>query len=62
MMLGEYDFMDKCWMYEELMWMFFIMYYLKLLKVKGCFDFLINNMDFVFILIELVGGIIFDYM
>lgn len=62
MMLGEHDYMDKRWMYEESMRMPFIMHYPKRLKGKAKSDLLINNTDFAPTLIELAGGTVPDYM
>ncbi len=55
-MLGEHDFMDKRWMYEESMRMPFIVYYPKAMKSGFRSDLLINNTDFAPTMIELAGG------
>ncbi|MGQ1784854.1 sulfatase family protein [Saccharicrinis sp. GN24d3] len=62
MMLGEHDFQDKRWMYEESMRMPFIMYYPKKIKAGGKTDLLVNNTDFAPTLIDLVGGKVPKYM
>lgn len=62
MMLGEHDFMDKRWMYDESMRMPFIMHYPKGIPQNGKSDLLINNTDFAPTLIELAGGTSPDYM
>jgi len=66
MMLGEHDYMDKRWMYEESMRMPFLMHYPKTMMekktVKGQSDLLINNTDFAPTLIQLAGGQTPDYM
>lgn len=67
MMLGEHDYMDKRWMYEESMRMPFLMHYPKEVNGKklvqgSTSDLLINNTDFAPTLIELAGGKVPDYM
>ncbi|WP_109829363.1 sulfatase family protein [Reichenbachiella versicolor] len=62
MMLGEHDFQDKRWMYEESMRMPFIMHYPELIKPRQITDLLINNTDFAPTLIELAGGKAPEYM
>lgn len=62
MMLGEHDYMDKRWMYEESMRMPFIVHYPALVKEGTRSDQLINNTDFAPSLIELAGGSVPDYM
>jgi arylsulfatase A-like enzyme len=56
MMLGEHDYMDKRWMYEESMRMPFIVRYPKLVKAGGVNSDLINNTDFAPTLLELAGA------
>lgn len=62
MMLGEHDFQDKRWMYEEAMRMPFIMHYPKMIKEARTSDLLINNTDFAPTMIELAGGEKPEYM
>ncbi|WP_282136712.1 sulfatase family protein [Seonamhaeicola maritimus] len=62
MMLGEHDFKDKRWMYEESMRMPFIVHYPNMIKAKQQSDLLINNTDFAPTMIELAGGKTPDYM
>ncbi len=62
MMLGEHDFTDKRWMYEESMRMPFIMHYPKMIKANSVTDLLINNTDFAPTMIELAGGKAPEYM
>ena len=62
MMLGEHDYMDKRWMYEESMRMPFIMHYPALAREGTRSAQLINNTDFAPTLIELAGGYVPDYM
>lgn len=62
MMLGEHDFQDKRWMYEESMQMPFIVHYPKMIKESRVSDVLINNTDFAPTMIELAGGKSPDYM
>jgi uncharacterized sulfatase len=62
MMLGEHDYMDKRWMYEESMRMPFLVHYPDGIKQNGSSDLLINNTDFAPTLIELAGGMVPEYM
>jgi arylsulfatase A-like enzyme len=62
MMLGEHDYIDKRWMYEESMRMPFIVRYPKLIKADSRCDLLINNTDFAPTLLELAGATSPDYM
>lgn len=60
--LGEHDYFDKRWMYEEAMRMPFIVRYPPAIKGGSRCDLLINNTDFAPTLIELAGGRVPDYM
>lgn len=62
MMLGEHDFQDKRWMYEESMRMPFIMHYPEMIEPGSVTDLLINNTDFAPTILELAGGKTPDYM
>ncbi|MCG8509377.1 MAG: sulfatase-like hydrolase/transferase, partial [Rhodospirillales bacterium] len=53
--LGEHDFIDKRWMYDEAMRMPFIVRYPKIVKAGSTNDWLINNTDFAPTLLELAG-------
>ena len=55
-MLGEHDYIDKRWMYEESMRMPFFVRYPKAIKAGTRTDAIINNADFAPTLIELAGG------
>ncbi|WP_234982683.1 sulfatase family protein [Flavobacterium flevense] len=55
-MLGEHDYIDKRWMYEESMRMPFIVRYPEKIKAGTRTDAIINNTDFAPTLIELAGG------
>ncbi|MDO6819168.1 sulfatase [Zobellia sp. 1_MG-2023] len=61
-MLGEHDFIDKRWMYEESMRMPFFVRYPEKIKAGTRTDAIINNTDFAPTLIELAGGSTPDYM
>lgn len=61
-MLGEHDFMDKRWMYEESMRMPFIVHYPEMIKANQRTDVLINNTDFAPTIIEMAGGKTPKYM
>ena len=60
--LGEHDYFDKRWMYEEAMRMPFFIRYPKIIKEASRQDLLINNTDFAPTIIELAGGEVPDYM
>lgn len=61
-MLGEHDFIDKRWMYDESMRMPFFVRYPKTIKAGTRTDAIINNTDFAPTMIDLAGGEIPDYM
>ncbi|WP_068473288.1 sulfatase family protein [Saccharicrinis aurantiacus] len=61
-MLGEHDYTDKRWMYEESMRMPFIVRYPKAFERGIHSDMLINNTDFAPSIIEMAGGIVPKYM
>lgn len=61
-MLGEHDYIDKRWMYEESMRMPFLVRYPKMIKAGIRTDAIINNTDFAPTIIDLAGGKIPDYM
>lgn len=61
-MLGEHDYIDKRWMYEESMRMPFLVRYPEKVKAGSRSDAIINNTDFAPTLIELAGGQTPDYM
>jgi len=62
LMLGEHDYQDKRWMYEEAMRMPFIVHYPKGFKKGIRTDVLVNNTDFAPTLIDIAGGKVPDYM
>lgn len=55
-MLGEHDYIDKRWMYEESMRMPFFIRYSEKIKSGSRTDAIINNADFAPTLIDLAGG------
>ena len=61
-MLGEHDYIDKRWMYEESMRMPFFVRYPKSIAADSRTDAIINNTDFAPTIIELAGGLAPDYM
>lgn len=61
-MLGEHDYIDKRWMYEESMRMPFLVRYPGMVEAGSVTDALINNTDFAPTIIELAGGTVPDYM
>ncbi|WP_298865775.1 sulfatase [uncultured Gimesia sp.] len=54
-MLGEHDYIDKRWMYEESLRMPFIARYPKWIKAHSKNDTMINNVDFAPTLLEMAG-------
>ncbi|WP_026210477.1 sulfatase family protein [Flexithrix dorotheae] len=62
MMLGEHDYMDKRWMYDESMGMPFIVHYPQAIAAGRKSDLLINNTDYGPTLIEMAGGQAPEYM
>ncbi|MEX0289210.1 MAG: sulfatase [Flavobacteriaceae bacterium] len=61
-LLGEHDYIDKRWMYEESMRMPFFVRYPEKIKAGSRTDAIINNTDFAPTLIELAGGSVPTYM
>ena len=61
-MLGEHDYIDKRWMYEEAMRMPFLVRYPAMIKAGTRTNTIINNTDFAPTLITLAGGRVPDYM
>ena len=61
-MLGEHDYIDKRWMYEESLRMPFLVRYPESIKAGSSTDALINNTDFAPTILELAGGTVPDYM
>jgi len=62
MLLGEHDYIDKRWMYEESIRMPLIVHYPKMVKAGGRCDWLINNSDFAPTLLALAGIKAPEYM
>jgi len=60
--LGEHDYFDKRWMYEEAMRMPLLIRYPSNNTMGNRHDLLINNTDFAPTLIELAGGTVPEYM
>ncbi len=60
--LGEHDYIDKRWMYEESMRMPFFVRYPKTIKAGQRTDAIINNTDFAPTIIEMAGGKVPEYM
>lgn len=56
LMLGEHDYIDKRWMYEESLRMPFIIRYPKLFKAGSQVDDIINNTDFAPTLLDLADA------
>ncbi len=54
-MLGEHDYIDKRWMYEESLRMPFIVRYPKWIKANSKNENIINNVDFAPTLLEMAG-------
>lgn len=62
MLLGEHDFIDKRWMYEESIRMPLIIHYSKMISANSHNDWLINNTDFAPMILGLAGIDTPDYM
>jgi uncharacterized sulfatase len=60
--LGEHDYIDKRWPYEESMRMPLFVRYPKLVKAGSRTDALVNNTDFAPTMIDLAGGDVPGYM
>ncbi|TMM58426.1 sulfatase [Maribacter algarum] len=61
-MLGEHDYIDKRWMYDESMRMPFFVRYPEKINAGSRTDAIINNTDFAPTMIELAGGTAPEYM
>ncbi|GGF36475.1 acetylglucosamine-6-sulfatase [Echinicola rosea] len=61
-MLGEHDYIDKRWMYDESMRMPFLIRYPEKIQADTRTDAIINNTDFAPTLIDLAGGSVPEYM
>lgn len=61
-MLGEHDYIDKRWMYEESMRMPFLVRYPKMITAGIKTDAIVNNADFAPTIIDLAGGKTPEYM
>ncbi|MEM9985790.1 MAG: sulfatase/phosphatase domain-containing protein, partial [Bacteroidota bacterium] len=61
-MLGEHDYIDKRWMYEESMRMPFLVRYPAMIEAGSTTDAMVNNTDFAPTIIELAGGEVPSYM
>ena len=62
MLLGEHDYIDKRWMYEESIRMPLIVHWPRMIKADSRSDWLINNTDFAPTLLEAAGVERPDYM
>ena len=62
MLLGEHDYIDKRWMYEESIRMPLIVHYPRMIPKAARCDWLINNTDFAPTLLDLAGVRRPDYM
>ncbi len=61
-MLGEHDYIDKRWMYEESQRMPFLVRYPKMIKPGSRTDAIVNNADYAPTIIDLAGGKVPDFM
>jgi arylsulfatase A-like enzyme len=61
-MLGEHDYIDKRWMYEETIRMPFIVRYPKSIEANTTMDSMINNVDFAPTLLSFAGASKPDFM
>jgi uncharacterized sulfatase len=62
MMLGEHDYMDKRWMYDEAMRMPLIVRYPGMIQAGSRSDWLINNTDFAPTMLAMAGAEAPEYM
>ena len=60
--LGEHDYIDKRWMYEEAMRMPFLVRYPAEIKAGTTSDAIVNNVDFAETIIDMAGGDVPEYM
>ncbi|MFR9650865.1 MAG: sulfatase [Rikenellaceae bacterium] len=60
--LGEHDYIDKRWMYDECMRMPFMVRYPSKIKAGTVMDAMTNNVDFAPTIISMAGGEVPDYM
>jgi uncharacterized sulfatase len=60
--LGEHDYIDKRWMYEESMRMPFLVRYPKMIKAGQRTNAIVNNVDFAPTIIDLIGGMVPEKM
>lgn len=61
-MLGEHDYIDKRWMYEQSQRMPFLVRYPKKIKAGSRTNAMINNTDFAPTMIDMAGGQVPEYM
>ncbi len=61
-MLGEHDYIDKRWMYDESQRMPLLVRYPKKIKAGTVTDAIVNNVDFAPTMISLAGGEVPEYM
>lgn len=61
-MLGEHDYMDKRWMYEESMHQPFLVRYPPRIKAGSRSDAIVNNVDYAGTIIDMAGGEVPEYM
>ncbi len=61
-MLGEHDYMDKRWMYEESMRQPFLVRYPPRIKAGSRSDAIVNNVDYAGTIIDMAGGDVPEYM
>jgi uncharacterized sulfatase len=61
-MLGEHDYIDKRWMYEESLRMPFLVRYPSLVEAGSRTDAIVNNVDYAPTILDLAGGVVPEYM
>ncbi len=61
-MLGEHDYIDKRWMYEETLRMPLLIRYPEKIKAGSRSGAIVNNVDFPATIIDMAGGKVPDYM
>ncbi len=60
--LGEHDYIDKRWMYDETQRMPFMVRYPKKIKAGTTSDAIVNNVDYAETIIDMAGGDVPEYM
>ncbi|MFI3248724.1 MAG: sulfatase [Rikenellaceae bacterium] len=60
--LGEHDYIDKRWMYDETQRMPFMVRYPKKIKAGSTSDAIVNNVDYASTMIDMAGGVVPEHI